>query len=147
MSDDASPMCVLLPCSSTQCWAVPQRCLGEIVTVAADDDRPPAEIDWRGQVVPVMDFSGAEEEPWRDRRSGTGLVAVMLGHRGEPCRYWGVAVRGEGLGVTALEEDEMEDLPEAALEHATAAFRMGEVVYQIPDLLALQRSVGTGGLR
>lgn len=146
MSNAASRMCVLLTCSESQSWAVPQRCMGEIVTVPATDDQPPNEINWRGEVIPVVNFGREDGLPWRDQRSATGLVAVMLGLQGEACSYWGVAVRGEGLGVRALEESEIEDLPDAALEHATAAFRMNDVVYQVPDLLALQRAIGAGGI-
>lgn len=135
--------CVFLPCSRTQSWAVPQNCLAEVVTVPAAGDQPPAEIEWRGEVIPVLEFGRDDGLPWRDRRSGTGLVAVVLGLQGESCRYWGVAVRGEGLGVRAIAEEEIEDLPDAALEHAIAAFRLGGVVYQVPDLPTLQRSLVT----
>lgn len=110
--------------------------------MAADSDQPPAEIEWRGERVPVLEFGRDDGLPWRDARGGTGLVAVVLGLRGEGCRYWGVAVRGEGLGVRSVDEGEIEDLPDAVLEHAIAAFRLGDVVYQVPDLPALQQSLG-----
>ena len=46
----------------------------------------------------------------------TGLVAnrdlhdvSLLGREGESCRFWGVALRGAGLGVATLGEGEMEE--------------------------------------
>ena len=146
MSDALSRMCVLLPCSARRLWAVPQACLGEIVAVPAAQDQPPAEITWRGVVVPVVDFGEDGGPPWRDQRGGAGLVAVMLGQQDEPCRYWGVAVRGEGLGVSALTDNAIEDLPDAVLDYASAAFRLGNIVYQVPDLLAVQRAMVCGGI-
>lgn len=144
MSNNASGCCVLLPCSSERSWAVPQRCLGEIVTVPSTDEQPPTEISWRGQVVPVIDFGSKDTLPWRDHRGGAGLVAVVLGQRNEACQYFGVAVRGGDLGVSELPEEEIEDLPGAELDFSTAAFRMNDNVYQVPDLLALQRAIGAG---
>jgi len=145
MTDESSRWCVLLPCSRDEAWALPQRCLAEIVTVAAEGERPPSEISWRGESIPVLDFTGTGQASWRDSRSGTGLVAVLLGLKGGGWRYWGVAVRGEGLGVHEMIEEQIEDLPEETLEHATAAFRMHGTVYQVPDLGALQRSIETRG--
>jgi hypothetical protein len=143
MSELPSSWCVLLPCAQGQVWAVPRTCIGEIVTVSTTSDQPPREIDWRGELVPVMDFGSEGDVPWRDPRGGTGLIAVMLGLAGEVCPYWGVAVRGEGLGVSSMDEAAMEDVPEAVLEHTTAAFRMQGTIYQVPDLPALQRALGT----
>jgi hypothetical protein len=120
---------------------VPQNCLAEVVTVPAQSDQPPAEIEWRGETIPVLEFGRDDGLPWRDRRGGTGLIAVVLGLQGGGCRYWGVAVRGEGLGVRAVGEEEIEDMPDAVLEHAIAAFRLRGVVYQVPDLPALQQSL------
>ncbi len=136
---------VLLPCSSERSWVVPQRCLGEIVTVPAAGDTPPREITWRGETVPVVDFGSHDTVAWRDPRGDTGLVAVVLGQRDEPCRYFGVAVRGGNLGVSPLLDEEIEDLPGALPEYAAASFRMNGSIYQVPDLLALQRAIGSGG--
>ncbi len=144
MSEKTGVCCVLLPCSSGRSWAVPQRCLGEIVTLSTTQDEPPAQIEWRGEAVPVIDFGAGDNVPWRDQRGGSGLVAIILGQRGEACPYFGVAVRGGGLGVSHLVDSEIEDMPEAALDYATAAFRMNGNLYQVPDLLALQRAIGTG---
>ena len=146
MNDALSPMCVLLPCSARRLWAVPQCCVGEIVTVPAIKDKPPAEISWRGERVPVVDFGDHGDPPWRDPRGEAGLVAVILGLQGEPGDHWAVAVRGEGLGVSALTEDAVEDLPEAVLDYACAAFRLGNVVYQVPDLPAVQQAVVRGDI-
>ena len=144
MSDNALGCCVLLPCSSERSWAVPQRCLGEIVTVPSSKEQPPAEISWRGQVVPVIDFGSTDTLPWRDHRGGAGLIAVMLGQRDEACQYFGVAVRGGALGISELPEDDIEDLPDTESDFTTAAFRMNGNIYQVPDLLALQRAIATG---
>lgn len=144
MSDKPVGCCVLLPCSSERWWAVPQRCLGEIVTVPSTEEWPPAEISWRGQTVPVVDFGSKDTQPWRDHRGGAGLVAIILGRRDEACRYFGVAVRGGVLGVSSLCDDEIEDLPHSELDFSTAAFRMNDNIYQVPDLLALQRAIGDG---
>ena len=144
MTATCSGYCVLLPCSSQRLWVVPQRCLGEIVTVAAYTDQPPEEISWRGEIVPVADFGRQDSLPWRDQRGGTGLVAVMLGQRDEACSYFGVAVRGPNLGVSRLVDEEVEDIPGAPPDYASATFRMHGHVYQVPDLLALQRAIGSG---
>ena len=79
MTATFSGYCVLLPCSSQRLWVVPQRCLGEIVTVAAYTDHPPDEISWRGEIVPVADFGRQDSLPWRDQRGGT--VAGRRRHR------------------------------------------------------------------
>ena len=144
MSDKAFGCCVLLPCSSERSWAVPQRCLGEIVTVPSTQEQPPALISWRGQDVPVIDFGSKDVQPWRDHRSGAGLIAVILGRRDEACQYFGVAVRGGALGVSKLLDDDIEDLPLAELDYSISAFRMNDNIYQVPDLLALQRAIGAG---
>jgi hypothetical protein len=92
----------------------------------------------------VVDFGQLDPLPWREPRGGTGLVAVVLGQRDESCRYFGVAVRGGSLGVSKLVDEEIEDLPEAVLDYSSAAFRMHGTIYQVPDLLALQRAIGSG---
>ena len=74
------------------------------------------------------------------------MIAVLLGREGESCRFWGIALRGNGLRVASLDEEELEDLPEAAQDYASAAFRLQENVYQVPDLLAIQRAIGAGEL-
>jgi hypothetical protein len=35
-------------------------------------------------------------------------------------------------------------VPDEVLDYATAAFRMSGRVYQVPDILALQRAIGAG---
>lgn len=142
MTDDAARSCVLVPFSTGRAWAIPQSCLGEIVTVATTEEQPPASLEWRGETIPVMDVADHGGAPWRDHRAGCGLIAVLLGQQGEACRYWGIAVRGEGLGIGNLSDPELEDLPEAAGEHAMAAFRLQGRVYEVPDLLSLQRAAG-----
>lgn len=141
MSDEMVSACVLLSCAERCNWAVPQACLGEIVTLSAADDHPPAEIRWRGESVPVLDFGSADRQPWRDARTGSGLVAVLLGRRGQGHPYWGVAVRGAGLGARRLAEADIEDVSDAVQDYAVAAFRLGEIVYQVPDLVAIQRDL------
>jgi chemotaxis signal transduction protein len=136
--------CVLLPCSSKRSWVLPQRCLGEIVTLVAADDRPPGEINWRGENVPVVDFGQRDAVPWRDQRSGTGLIAVVLGQRDETCRFFGVAVRGANLGICTLAAEEIEDIPDPLPPYTSACFRMNGSTYQVPDLIALQRAIGSG---
>jgi chemotaxis signal transduction protein len=100
-------------------------------------------INWRGETVPVIDLGGSDAVPWRDQRGGAGLVAVVLGRRDEACRYFGLAVRGVDLGVSELAQEHIEDLDEPLSDYATAAFRMNERTYQIPDLLALQRALAS----
>jgi chemotaxis signal transduction protein len=148
MSEINARWCVFLPCSGTQSWAVPQNCLAEVVSVPAAADHPPREIAWRGQTLPVLDPGCGQGLAWREPRGGAGLVAVVLGLAGGECSYWGVAVRGAGLGVSRVDEAEIEELPEAAVGGALAAFRLRGVVYQVPDLPALQESLaprGAGG--
>ena len=137
MNDTASRWCVLLPCSKTEKWAVPQNCLAEIVTLPAETQDPPEKFDWRGQSVSILDFDEDHDSPWKDERAGTGLVAVMLGLKGGAWEYCGVALRGQGLAMKDLAKESVEDAPELALECSSSAFRMGGEVYQIPKLQEL----------
>jgi len=141
MTEDTKRWCVLIPCSSTETWAVPQNCLGEIITVQAASDEPPGEVNWRGHAVPVLDFGGANDTAWRDASRGTGLVVVFLGLKGEACAYWGIAVRGGGLRVVDLAAEEIDDRPEQVVEHATAAFDFKGVLCQVPDLDRFQKQI------
>lgn len=141
MTDDAKQWCVLIPCSSTETWAVPQNCLAEIMTLNVDTALPPDEVNWRGRTVPVLDFGSDDGSLWREPHRGTGLVAIFLGLRGEGCEYWGVAVRGEGLKVVSLAPEEVEDMPERASQHATAAFNFNGVLCQVPDLDSFQKKI------
>jgi chemotaxis signal transduction protein len=145
MTDSTAGYCVLLPCAADRCWVVPQRCLGEIVTVITAQELPPQHIEWRGECLPLVDFGRDDAQPWRDPRAGTGLVAIVLGQRDEAVRYFGVAVRGGDLSVARLAAQDIEDLPEPDNDYATAAFRMNGKTYQVPDLLALQRALGADG--
>jgi hypothetical protein len=129
-----------VPFSAARTWAIPQSCLGEIVTVITASEQPPTLLEWRGETIPVMDLEDDGDAPWRDSRAGCGLVAVLLGQQGEACRYWGVAIRGEGLGIGNLNDPAIEDLPDAVGEYATAAFSLAGRVCEVPDLLALQRA-------
>jgi len=140
MSENSSRWCVLLPCSKTESWAVPQNCLAEIVTVHGADERPPEDINWRGEAIPVLDFGRDDGSCWRDTH-GSALVAVILGLEGDACKYWGLAIRGDGLGTIDINEETLEDVPDAALEHASTAFRLRDTVYQVPDLPTLQRQI------
>lgn len=112
----------------------------------AAEDCPPQEVNWRGELIPVLDFGSEGDLPWRDPRAGSGLIAVVLGSREESCQYLGMVVRGDGLGVASLGEAGIEDQPDAVQEYATAAFRMRGNVYQVPDILALQRAVAGNGI-
>ena len=134
--------CVLLPCSSKEHWAVPQNCLAEIVTLAVtEDESPPAQIDWRGRTVPVLDLGASDDAPWKEAHGRTGLIAVFLGLEGEGLDYWGLALRGPGLGTANLEGEEMEDLDVQDSGIYAASFRLDEKVYQVPDLFALQQQM------
>jgi hypothetical protein len=141
MTDSTDRWCVLIPCSQTETWAVPQNCLAEILTLHSDTDQPPAEVNWRGQTVPVLDIAGDDGSPWRQKRRETGLVALFLGLKGEGCEYWGLAVRGEGLRMVSLSTEEVEDMPEQVQEHATAAFDFHGVLCQVPDLDGFQKKM------
>ncbi len=141
MSDNTKRWCVLIPCSKTQTWAVPQNCLGEIVTLHTDTVLPPDEVIWRGRTVPVLDFGCDDGSLWREPSRGTGLVAIFLGLKGEGCEYWGLAVRGEGLRVVSLSPDEVEDVPQQVQQHATAAFTFNGVLCQVPDLDSFQKKI------
>jgi hypothetical protein len=133
--------CVLLPCSGTEFWAVPQNTLAEIVTLHDVGQRPPEQLYWRGVTVPVLDFGHDDGSPWREPVGGTGLVAVFLGLEGEGCNYWAMAVRGEGLAVRQISPEDVAEAPEAVLEHANSAFVLNGATYQVPDLVALQRRI------
>jgi len=143
MTDDVSHWCVLIPCSKTESWAVPQNCLAEIVTLHDATERPPEALSWRGMSVPVLDFGNDDGSPWREQHGGAGLIAIFLGLEGEDCDYWGIAVRGEGLAVKRVCAQQVEDAPEAAQQHATAAFKLQGAVYQVPDLALLQKKIAT----
>ena len=141
MTDDTKQWCVLIPCSTTETWAVPQNCLAEIMTLNVDTALPPDAVSWRGRTVPVLDFGSDDDSLWREPHRGAGLVAIFLGLRGEGCEYWGVAVRGEGLKVVSLAPEEVEDVPEQASQYATAAFNFNGVLCQVPDLDSLQKKI------
>ena len=141
MTDKTKRWCVLIPCSKTETWAVPQNCLGEIVTLHTDSEMPPKEVSWRNRKVPVLDFGSEDGSAWQERRRGTGLVAIFLGLKGEGCEYWAVAVRGEGLRVVSLSADEVEDMPGQVVEYATAAFNFNGVLCQVPDLDNFQKNI------
>lgn len=131
-------MCVLLTCAANRQWAIPQSCLGEILTLPAQEDIVPNEVVWRGVDVPVLDFGAGGSVPWRDPQSGTGLIAVILGVKGPGYDYWGVALRGRGLAMRDLQAVDCQDMPDAVQEHSLAAFELEGQTYQVPDLPALQ---------
>jgi hypothetical protein len=141
MTEDVSRWCVLLPCSETETWAVPQNCLGEILTLQADTDSPPDEVQWRDRIVPVIDLGSDDGSVWREPRRGSGLVAVFLGLKGEGCEYWALALRGPSLSVVNLVPEEVEDAPEQASDHASAAFIYRGVLCQVPDLDSFQKKI------
>jgi hypothetical protein len=141
MTDNTKRWCVLVPCSKTETWAVPQNCLGEILTLPTDTELPPDEVSWRGCTVPLLDLGSDDGSRWREPRRGVGLVAIFLGLKGEGCEYWGVAVRGEGLRVVSLSPEEVEDVPEQVRAHATAAFNFNGMLCQVPDLDSFQKKI------
>lgn len=141
MSESTKQWCVLIPCSSTETWAVPQNCLGEIFSVHTYNEEPPKQVEWRGETVSVLDFGSDDGPQWRDPGRGAGLVAVFLGLKGEGCSYWAVAVRGDGLRVVNLAGEDVEDMPEQVVEHATAAFSFRGVLCQVPDLDSFQKKI------
>jgi hypothetical protein len=143
MADNTKHWCVLIPCSSTETWAVPQNCLAEIVTLHTDTQRPPQSLSWRDRTVPVLDLGGDDGSLWQQPNRDAGLVAIFLGLKGEECEYWGVAIRGEGLRAVGLEVDRVEEAPEDVQEHATAAFKWDNVLCQVPDLDSFQRKIAT----
>ncbi len=145
MNTTVSNHYVLLTCSATEAWAVPQACLGEIVTVPGEQARPPEQIEWRGRDIPVLDRGAAVDGRWRDARGENGLVAVMLTLPDHPGESWGVALRSEGLAITTISPEEAEDEPEALGENARAAFRYRNVVYQVPDLRLWQEVIAQRG--
>lgn len=141
MTDETPTRCVLIPCSETENWAVPQNCLAEILTINSTAAAPPDEVSWRGMEIPVVDVGAGSAVPWSDARVGTGLVAVFLGLRGEGCEYWGVALRGAGLEVAGLLPSEVTDRSDAVSEYGMAAFEYRGVVYQVPNLDELQKKL------
>lgn len=141
MTQNTKTWCVLIPCCANETWAVPQQCLGEIVTVPSGSDEPPAELEWRGQSVPVFDL-GAEKGPvWREPGRGAGLVAIFVGLKGEACEYWGIPVRGKGLRMVSLAEGDVEDTAVPEGVNARAAFNFEGETYQVPDLECFQKQV------
>ena len=141
MTDSAFMQCVLVPCSETDRWAVPQSCLAEIQVVNSTSDSPPESISWRGLEVKVLDFGGEGSPSWCVRRVGAGVVAIFVGVEGSDCEYWGVAVRGNGLTVAPLTTEDIVDAPDKAADYASAAFEYKDVLYQVPDLDGLQKKV------
>jgi hypothetical protein len=136
---------VLLPCSGSEAWAIPQNCLGEIVTVPDAQRQPPEHISWRGLEIPVLDRGLTETGAWRDSRGETGLVAVLLALGEAPGDCWGLAVSSEGPAIAEIAPDEIEEMPETVAENASSAFRFRGVIYQVPDLRAWQAAVAGKG--
>ena len=88
MRESAKRWCVLIPCSSAETWAVPQNCLGEIFTVHTDNERPPGQVEWRGETVPVLDFGQDDGSQWRDPGRGAQPVPYRRAVRGNGlCRH------------------------------------------------------------
>lgn len=129
--------CVALPCTEADLWAVPENSLAEIVALAAEHDRPPAELEWRGHRIPVLDLHAGDEH-WGSRHGGTGLIAVLHGLDSSAPLFWGVCLREHGLRVVEL-PDQPDDAAEDAADYALGAFRHNGDVFQVPDLLALQQ--------
>ena len=146
MTDDVKLWCVLIPCSETEMWAVPQNCLAEIVTLHTDAQEPPQEVIWRDRTVPVMDRGCDDDSQWQQPHRDAGLVAIFLGLKGDGCEYWGVAVRGDGLKIAGLVPEAVEDMPECVQEYATAAFRFDGVLCQVPDLDRFQKKIAVGAM-
>ena len=143
MTGDRPSTCVLLPCSAGEYWALPQCCLGEIVAVPAEGQQPPAQFDWRGLQLPVLNrWKGAG---WSDPRSGTGLVAVLLPLSGERGTCWGLALGNQGPQIAELQAGEIEELPPAGADKFLAAFRLGGSVCQVPDLRAWETIMAASG--
>lgn len=142
MEQDISRWCVMLALGENERWALPQNCLAEIATLHSDSDTPPESFTWRGQTLPLLDLYPDDALRWRDVRSGTGMVAVILGLQGEGCDYWGVLLRGHSLGMKSLDDADIVDAPEAETPYGSAAFYLGEELYQVPDLLRMQRELG-----
>lgn len=140
MSSSPSSHLVLLPCSDRESWAVPQACLGEILTLPQAPEEPPASIAWRGIDIPVLDRGAAREGAWRDPRGGA-LVAVFRGLKEEQGDCWAVAVRNRGLAVVDLVEDDIEEATDETQDNASAAFRYRGALYQVPNLRAWQRDM------
>lgn len=141
MTDNTKRWCVLIPCSKSETWAVPQNCLGEIVTLHTDMQLPPNEVAWRGLKVPVLDLGSDDGSLWLEPRRGTALIAIILGLKGEGCEYWGVAVRGEGLRAVSLSPETVEDMPDLVVQHSTAAFKFHDVLCQVPNLDSFQKKM------
>jgi len=132
-----SRQCVVLPCTDQDLWAVPENSLAEIVTLSPACDTPPAELEWRGQPIPVLDLQVGCSD-WGSRHGGTGLIAVLHGLDSSGPAFWGVCLREHGLRVEHLPET-VDDAADESADYALGAFRHGGQVYQVPDLVALQR--------
>lgn len=145
MGESVLRKCLFLPRSASEIWAVPKNCLAEIVTLYRVDETPPETVVWRGREVPVVDAGRGAQTPWRDPRARTGLIAILLGIDGTGCEYLGVPLRGVGLGLYEVPEEEVEDCPGEALPGSTGAFTWRGVTYQVPDLLALLAGFGAAG--
>jgi hypothetical protein len=137
MTERNRQQCVVLPCTENDLWAVPENSLAEIVTLAAECDTPPEELEWRGQRIPVLDLQSGGEH-WGSRHGGTGLVAVLRGLDQAGPAYWGVCLREHGLRVENI-PDEPDDAVEDAAEYALGAFRHEGALFQVPDLVAMQQ--------
>ena len=133
----SSQQCVALPCTETDLWAVPENSLAEIVALAAEHQTPPAELEWRGQRIPVLDLQSGDQH-WGLRHGGTGLIAVMRGLDPSSTAFWGVCLREHGLRVVDLPA-QPDDAAEEAAEYALGAFRHNGALFQVPDLAALQQ--------
>ena len=85
--------------------------------------------------MPVIDLGVDGPRSWREEHGSTGRIAIFLGLEGQEVPYWALALRGEGIGMDTLPEDELEACSEEQVaEHALGAFKLRGKVYQIPDL-------------
>ncbi len=142
MTGKLTSWCVFLPCSREEIWAVPQNCLAEIVTLQGVNEVPPEQIRWRGREIAVLDLDDSATAAWKDPIGETGLIAVILGLKGQGNEYWAVALRGEGLAVRDISLEQIKDTPDKVLERSSSAFELGDIIYQVPDLPEMQKQVG-----
>jgi len=140
MTEQTPCWCVLIPCSENLNWALPQNCLGEIVSAPDYQDTPPKVMLWRGCEIPVIDLGDETDPRLGDRlqEGDNGLVAVVLGLQDDPFPYWGLQIHGTQLAVKDLSAEPLEDIHQDTADLCSTAFQLAGDAYQVPDLAKVQ---------
>ncbi len=145
LSGDASEVsCVLIP-TNGRLLVLPNVCVAEILPwrrIKPLNDGPVwcmGFMGWRGQNVPVVDFTGFDADAQR-RGSGRCLVVMNRSRSSSGPEFYAMAADSLPRMMPLAEED-LETQPEDLGPADVMAVKVGTEVGTIPDLGYLERCV------